>query len=262
MPAPLLLLLTVLLGAPLSARADDLIVLLEARSCPNCKLTDTDLVHAELSDANLKSADLRRANLSRARLDGADLRDADLRFSSLKGASLRGSDLRGAQLIGTDLRNADLTNALLDQHALEQSHWNGAKGVRKGARSHEGLHNAGVEAAQAGRWHEAEQLFNAAIQANPDEPLSWVARALSRGEQGKDDLASRDLAHAGKLFAGQGDMVKAEQLNQASRRVFDYPGAIDVANGNGVGSALLSGAISTMQVLAPFALKALMPIIP
>ena len=86
MPAPLLLLLTVLLGAPLSARADDLIVLLEARSCPNCKLADADLVHADLRDADLTAADLQRANLSRARLE-ADLRDADLRFSSLQGAS-------------------------------------------------------------------------------------------------------------------------------------------------------------------------------
>ena len=70
MPAPVLLLLTLLLGAPLSARGDDLIVLLKARACPNCRLTDADLVHADLRDANLNAADLRRANLSRARLNG------------------------------------------------------------------------------------------------------------------------------------------------------------------------------------------------
>ena len=63
MPAPLLLLLTVLLGAPLSTRADNLIVLLDAGSCPNCTLAYADLVHADLSDANLNAADLRRANL-------------------------------------------------------------------------------------------------------------------------------------------------------------------------------------------------------
>ena len=89
MPAPLLLLLTVLLGAPLSTRADNLIVLLDAGSCPNCKLADADLVHADLSHTNLNAADLRRANLSRARLDGADLRNEDLCFSNLKGASLK-----------------------------------------------------------------------------------------------------------------------------------------------------------------------------
>ena len=71
MPAPLLLLLTVLFGAPLTARADDLIMLLEARSCPNCKLADADLVHADLRDADLKGAHLQRANLSNAP-DGAD----------------------------------------------------------------------------------------------------------------------------------------------------------------------------------------------
>ena len=262
MPAPLLLLLTVLLGAPLSARADDLIVLLEAGSCPNCTLADADLVHADLRDANLNAADLRRANLSRARLDGADLRDADLRFSSLKGASLRGADLRNSRLMGTDLRRADLSGALLDQHALDQSHWDGARGVTRGARSHAGLHNAGVEAAQAGRWPEAEQLFNAAIKADPDEPLSWVARGLSRGEQGKDDLASRDLAHAGQLFADQGDMVKADQLKEASQRVYEIPNQPDTPSGNGVGSALISGALSAAQALAPIALKALMPMIP
>ena len=261
MPAPLLLLLTVLFGAPLTARADDLIMLLEARSCPNCKLADVDLVHADLRDADLQGAHMQRANLSMARLDGADLSDSDLRFTSLQGASLRGADLRNSNLVGTDLRHADLTGALLDQHALDKSHWDGAKGVSQGARSHAGLHNAGVAAAQAGRWAIAEQIFNAAIQAEPDEPLSWVARGLSRGEQGKDDLASRDFAYAGELFADQGDMVKAEQLQDASRRVYDIPDNPEKTNGNGVGSALISGALSTVQALAPIAFKTLMPMI-
>ena len=262
MPAPLLLLLTVLLGAPLSARADDLIVLLEAGSCPNCTLADADLVHADLRDANLNAADLRRANLSRARLDGADLRDADLRFSSLQGASLRGTDLRGARLDGTDVRRADLTGALLDKNCLDQSHWVGAKGVAQGARSHAGLHNAGVEAAQAGRWFEAEQLFNAAIKAEPKEPLSWVARGLSRGEQGKEELASRDFIYAGQLFAGQGDIVKAKQLNEASQAIYDISFKSSPTDGNGLGSALLNGVLSTAQKLAPILIKALMPMTP
>ena len=262
MPAPFLLLLTVLLGVPLSARADDLIMLLQARSCPNCKLADADLVHSDLRDADLQGAHMQRANLSMARLDGADLSDSDLRFTSLQGASLRGADLRNSNLVGTDLRNADLTSALLDQHALDQSHWDGARGVTRGARSHAGLHNAGVAAAQAGRWPEAEQLFNAAIKANPDEPLSWVARGLSRGEQGKDDLASRDLAHAGQLFADQGEMVKADQLREASQRVYEIPNQPDSPSGNGVGSMLISGTLSAVQALTPIALKALMPMIP
>ena len=89
-----------------------------------------------------------------------------------------------------------------------------------------------------------------------------MARGLSRGEQGKDDLATRDLAHAGQLFADQGDMVKAEQLEQASRQVYNSQDETGVATGNGVGSTLLSGAISAMQALAPIALRTLKPIIP
>lgn len=252
-------------GVAIPAMASDeehLIQLLESGQCPACQLNDVDLTHADLRDADLNGAHLQRANLSQARLDGADLSGSDLSFTSLQGASLRGTDLRNSRLIGTDLRRADLTGALLDSKALDQSHWDGARGVTKGARSHAGLHNAGVDAAQAGRWPEAEQLFNAAIQANPDEPLSWVARGLSRGEQGKDDLASRDLAYASQLFADQGDIVKADQLEQASRRIYNSPEEPGTANGNGVGSALLSGALSAAQALAPIALKALMPMVP
>ena len=215
MPVPLLLLLTVLLGAPLSARTDDLIVLLEARSCPNCKLTDADLVHADLRDAELKAADLKRANLSRARLDGADLREADLRFSSLKGASLRGSDLRGARLDGTDLRQADLSGALINPGALDLSHWLGAMGINPGLRSPASLHNAGVDEANAGRWPQAERLFGEAIQADPEQAMSWVARGLSRGQQGNETKAAQDLLHAADLLDRQGALEESEQIRQA-----------------------------------------------
>ena len=249
-------------GSAIAGNEEHLIQLLGNRQCPACQLNDADLMHADLRDADLKGAELKRANLSQARLDGADLSGSDLSFTSLQGASLRGSDLRNSRLIGTDLRRADLTGALLDPKALDQSHWDGARGVYQGARSHAGLHNAGVDAALAGRWRKAEQLFNAAIKADPDEALSWVARGLSRGEQGKDDLASRDLAHAGQLFADQGDMVKADQLKEASQRVYELPNQPETPSGNGVGSALISGALSAAQALAPIALKALMPMIP
>ncbi|QNI98648.1 pentapeptide repeat-containing protein [Synechococcus sp. RS9902] len=214
MPVPLLL-LTVLLGAPVSARADDLIMLLEARACPNCTLADADLVHADLRDANLKAADLRRANLSRARLDGADLRDADLRFSSLKGASLRGSDLRGARLDGTDLRQADLSRALIKPGALDRSHWLGAMGIIQGQRSPASLHNAGVDEANAGRWPQAERLFGKAIQADPEQAMSWIARGLSRGQQGNEVKAAQDLLHAADLLDRQGAPEQSEQIRQA-----------------------------------------------
>ena len=215
MPAPLLMLLTVLLGAPLSARADDLIVLLEERACPNCTLADADLVHADLRDANLNAADLRRANLSRARLDGADLRDADLRFSSLKGASLRGGDLRGARLDGTDLRQADLSGALINPGALDRSHWLGAMGINQGLRSPASLHNAGVDEANAGRWPQAERLFGEAIQADPEQAMSWITRGLSRGQQGNETKAAQDLLHAADLLDRQGAPEQSEQIRQA-----------------------------------------------
>ena len=258
MPAPLLLLLTVLLGAPLSARADDLIMLLEARSCPNCKLADADLVHADLRDAELKAADLKRANLSRARLDGADLREADLRFSSLKGASLRGSDLRGARLDGTDLRQADLSGALINPGALDLSHWLGAKGITPGLRSPASLHNAGVDEANAGRWPQAERLFGEAIQADPEQAMSWVARGLSRGQQGNETKAAQDLLHAADLLDRQGAPEQSEQIRQAVAKL-----QADESNGsksgNGLGSALLGGTVSTLSALAPLALKTLVP---
>ena len=262
MPAQLMLLLTLLLGDPLIARADDLILLLQTQSCRDCQLNDADLTHADLRNADLKGAYLQRANMSQARLDGADLRGSDLSFTNLQGASLRGTDLRDSRLIGTDLRKTDLTDALLDKNALEQSHWGGAKGIGEQARSHAALHNAGVDAAQAGRWPEAERLFNAAIEANPDEPLSLVARGLSRGEQGKHDLASLDFVYAGRLFADRGDLITADQLFEASRLIHETRKESKILNHNGIGSTLISGALSTIQALAPIALKSLMPGIP
>ena len=258
MPAPLLLLLTVLLGAPLSARADDFIVLLEARSCPNCKLADADLVHADLRNADLNAADLQRANLSRARLDGADLSNANLRFSSLQGASLQGADLRGARLDGTDLRQADLSGSLISPGALDRSHWLGAIGIDQGLRSAASLHNAGVDEAQAGRWLQAERLFGEAIQADPEQAMSWIARGLSRGQQGDEAKAAQDLLHAADLLDRQGSPEQSEQLRQAVNKL-QTDEADAPQSGNGVGSALLGGALSTLSALAPLALKTLMP---
>ena len=242
------LVLTLFLAAPASA-ADLLALqqLLQNGSCQGCALQDADLVHAELKGAQLRGSNLRGANLGRAQLQGADLRQSDLReavlqganlrgadlrganlsgadlreadlsFTNLYGASLRGADLRGSRLFGTDLRGADLSGAQLDVGALEQSHWQGARGVADGILNHADLHNSGVDAAQAGDWQEAERLFAAAILRKPSEPLSWVARGLSRGEQGKNDLAAKDLAHAGRLFAEQGDAV-AEEISRSSIR--------------------------------------------
>jgi len=257
----MLLLLTVLLGAPLSARANDLIVLLETGSCPNCKLADADLVHADLLDADLKAADLQRANLSRARLDGADLRDADLRFSNLQGSSLRGVDLRNSNLYSADLRQADLTGALVNIGALEQAHWHGAQGLAYEVLSYASLHNAGVDSAHRNQWDQAERFFSAAISKNPSEPMSWIARGICRGELGRLKTASQDLAHAGELFRRKGDLAKSNQLIEASHLAIT-PAAQTMDKGNGIGSTLLSGAISAAQALTPLALRALSPLAP
>ena len=243
----------------LAADAKDLLRVLQSNHCPNCRLADADLVHADLRDANLSGAQLQRANLGRANLDGADLSGVDLSFTSLRGASLRGADLRGSTLYGTDLRQADLSGAQLDNGALEQAHWHGARGISTGVQSHAALHNAGVTAAEKGQWSAAESLFSAAILAEPSEPLSWVARGLSRGELGDTEGASRDLAYAGTLFRQRGDLVKAEQLELASTRTHD-PQPKPGKGGNGIGSVILSGAISAFQTLGPMALRALSPL--
>ena len=149
--------------APHVQADEELIQLLQDKRCPRCQLADVDLVHADLRDADLSGAELQRANLSQARLDGADLSGADLRFTSLQGASLRGANLRGANFQGTDLRDSDLSGAQLDANALEQAHWSGATGLLAKAQSHAALHNAGVMAAESGRWKAAEELFAKAI---------------------------------------------------------------------------------------------------
>ena len=264
LPRGLLLVIPFLLSHPstgFAESASDLIRVLQRGDCPGCNLADADLVHAQLKDADLHQAQLQRANLARAKLDGANLSGADLSFTNLQGASLRGADLRGSRLYGTDLRQADLSGALLNPRALEQSHWQGAQGVQVGTRSHAALHNAGVQAAEAGRWTAAEALFSEAIRADPTQPLSWVARGLSRGEQGKEEAAARDLAYASRLYSQQGDAVKAKQLLSASRNAFT-PARDKAPSGNGMGSTVLNGALSAMQALAPFALKALSPMVP
>ena len=218
MPARVLL-FTLLFTTPLVARAGDLFVLLQQRNCPDCLLADVDLVHADLRNANLQRAELQRANLGHARLDGADLSGADLSFTSLRGASLRGADLTRSRLYGTDLREADLSGARLSYQALEEAHWRGAKGITSDALSHATLHNSGVEAFQAGRLAEAEQLFGTAITINPNEPLSWVARGLCRSEQTKDQLAVADFLYAAELYQKLGSEDWAKQLIAAADSV-------------------------------------------
>lgn len=259
-PAALLLALSVLtaLAAPLPAGAADaasLIRLLERRACAGCRLQDADLVHADLRDADLRRAQLQRANLSGARLDGARLMGADLSFTSLQGASLRGADLRGARLEGTDLRESDLSGAQLDAGALSRSHWQAARGIQSGGLSHAQLHNAGVEASLAGNAPEAERLFGAAISQQPDAALSWLARGISRNDQGKSDLAAADFRYAASLYAQQGEAETARKLEEAALLLVKP--APKGQSGNGQGMRLMAGAAGLFQALAPLAMKLL-----
>ena len=244
-------------GASALAGEGDVMKLLERRQCPGCRLQDADLVWADLRDADLTGAKLQRANLSQARLDGAVLRGADLRFTSLQGASLRGADLRGAQLLGTDLRQSDLSGAQLDAGALERSHWQGAQGVDSSVLSYAALHNAGVSAALGGRQPEAEQLFGEALRQSPEAAITWLARGVSRAEQGKQEEAQQDLNYAAALYAQQGDGEEAKRISEASRQLATAPGKKPA--GNGMGGALLTGAVGLAQFLAPLAMKALVP---
>ena len=267
LPSPVLLLsasasllAVVAMLMPPTAKADssDLFKLLETRSCRGCKLQDADLVHADLRDADLRHAQLQRANLGQARLDGAQLSGANLSFTSLMGASMRGTDLRGARLDGTDLRQADLSGALLDAGALSRSHWQRATGIEPTQLSYAELHNAGAEAAQQGRYPEAEAFFSAAIRKEPTAAISWVARGICRGEQGKSELTANDFNYAASLYGERGEQEQALQLKQAAKTVVastkpDNPG------GNGAGSKALSGALAAFQFLAPLAAKAFLP---
>ena len=237
---------------------DDLIRLLSQRHCPSCRLQDADLVHADLRDADLRGAQLQRANLSQARLDGARLAGADLSFTSLQGASLQGADLRGARLEGTDLRQSDLSGAQLDPGGLARSHWQDARGVGPDVLSYPELHNAGVTAALEGRHPQAEQLFSEAIRLQPQAGISWVARGLSRSEQGKTELAARDLNYAASLYAQGGEEEQARELSEAAVAL-QKPGRA-TRSGNGIGGQLLSGAAGLAQALAPLAMKFLLPL--
>ena len=232
--------------------------LLEQRGCPRCQLADVDLVHADLRAVDLRGAQLQRANLGQARLDGARLNGADLTGTSLVGASLRGVDLRGARLEGTDLRQADLSGALLDPGALAHSHWQRASGLDIAQLTYADLHNAGVEAAGIGNFPEAEHWFNEAIRRQPAAAISWVARGISRNELGQSQGAAADFAYAAGLYRLQGEEIEAQALDRAAQQLQTPPA--QAQGGNGLGGVMLGGALAALQLLAPLAAKALLPI--
>ncbi len=238
--------------------ATPLAQLLDTHACVGCLLADADLVLADLRQADLRRALLQRANLSQAQLDGAKLQGANLQFTSLLGASLRGADLRGALLEGTDLRQADLSGALLDRNALARAHWEQAKGLALAQLSYAQLHNAGVQAHQAGDAPEAERWFSEAIRRQREAAVSWVARGISRSQQGKDQQAADDFRQAAALYEQQGETARASQLRDAAASLTKAPAK--GPGGNGMGSQLLGAAAGVIQLLGPLAMLALTPL--
>lgn len=246
-------------GAPAPASGQAALErLLTSGRCPDCQLQDADLVHAELRGVTLQGADLRRANLSGAVLTGANLQGADLRGASLQGARLENADLGRALLAGSDLRLAHLEGTQLDPEQLRLSHWQGASGLALTLLSHADLHNAGVRAALAGQAPEAERWFSAAIVRRSEAAISWVGRGLSRSEQGNLSGAASDFQAAAQRLRAGGDNEQATALEAAARALEPRPRP--EGGGSGIGSQLLGGALAVVQLLAPIAAKALVPL--
>jgi len=244
------------LGSTAIAMPSDLMQLLESGDCPGCELESVDLVHGELQGANLQGANLRDGNLSRADLRRADLRKANLEFTSLQGANLQGSDLRGARLYGTDLRGADLRGAKLDANQLASSHSQSAKGIPPTALDYASIHNEGVRLAKGGRHPDAEKQFSQAINKRPEAAISWLARGLTRQEQGRNQEAAADLGYAAKLYNEAGASDIAKELTVASEVLKKGKPTV---KGNGLGSKAIEGAWKFMQTMAPMALELVAP---
>ena len=120
------------------------------------------------------------------------------------------------------------------------------------------MHNAGAEAAQQGRYPEAEAFFSAAIRREPAAAISWVARGISRSEQGKTELAANDFNYASSLYGERGQQEQALQLKQAAEQVVTSAKS-ESRGGSGAGSKALGSALAAFQFLAPLAAKAFLP---
>jgi hypothetical protein len=88
--------------------------------------------------------------------------------------------------------------------------------------------------------------------------VSWVARGISRQEQGQHQLAAQDLNHAAALLEQAGDPQAAHDLRKAAAAI-SQPEA-KPRGGNGLGGQLLSGAAAMASALAPLAIKFLVPL--
>jgi hypothetical protein len=80
---------------------------------------------------------------------------------------------------------------------------------------------------------------------------------MSRAEQGNLSLAAQDLRYASKLYGAMGDEPQAKALERASEKLLAP--SKTAKRGNGMGSALLGGAMAAFKMIAPIAAKAMLP---
>ncbi len=113
----LLSLATPIFAAKLSVSTevqDNITLLTESKSCPQCNLSGATLNRLDLSGANLEGADLSRAKFYLSNLSGANLRNTNLKEAEFGGADLADADLTGADLTGASLVGAYIVGAKLD----------------------------------------------------------------------------------------------------------------------------------------------------
>ena len=96
-----------------------------------------------------------------------------------------------------------------------------------------------------------------AIRNQPDSAESWVARGIAREQLGQRQRAIQDFSYASSLYKAEGQTSNAEQLQAAAQSMQDK--VHQKQGGNGMGSALLSGVLSTSKALMPLAMKLFMP---
>ena len=103
---------------------------------------------------------------------------------------------------------------------------------------------------------EAERFFGEALRLRPEAKITWVARAISRGQQNKTQEAAADFGYAASLYEQEGDSANAKELRQAAKQVSkpkEPP-----KGGNGIGSQILSSLSSLLPLAVQFECSPLM----
>ena len=86
-----------------------------------------------------------------------------------------------------------------------------------------------------------------------------MARGIAREQLGQRQLAIQDFSYASSLYGADGNTANAAQLQAAAQSMQNK--VHKNQGGNGMGSALLGGVLSTSKALMPLAMKLLMPVL-